>query len=118
MNLVTLTADNFEQVLGQKDLTVIDFWAQWCQPCLTFADTFVQVAKRFPDITFAKVDVEAETELAADFSVRSIPLLVILKQRTIVFAESGSLPESTLIELIEQAQALDLNAVSEQGDRD
>jgi thioredoxin 1 len=118
MSIITLTEANFDQVIDDHEIVVIDFWANWCQPCLAFAETFKRVAEQFPAVTFAKVDVEQETQLATDFSVRSIPLLVILKQQVIIFAESGSLPEATLVELVEQAQALDMSKVETEDGND
>jgi len=106
-NIKVLTADNFDQIISDHDIVLIDFWARWCHPCLVFAEVFESVAARYEDCLFAKVDIEKETVLAADFQIRSIPYLAILRQGVMVYANSGALPEAALIDLIEQAKKID-----------
>ncbi len=113
-----LTAQNFDEVLDQHDTVVIDFWAPWCQPCLAFKPIFTRVAEQFPAICFASVDVETEKELAADFNVRQIPLIMILRQRVALFSEAGTLTQTALVDLVEQALALDMSALKEKLDQE
>ncbi|MBY0377247.1 MAG: thiol reductase thioredoxin [Gammaproteobacteria bacterium] len=106
-----LTAQNFDAILDQHDTVVIDFWAPWCQPCLAFKPIFSRVAEQFPKVCFASVNVEAEKELGADFNVRQIPLIMILRQRVALFSEAGTLTQSALADLVQQALDLDMSAL-------
>ncbi len=108
-----LTAENFDQILDNHELIVIDFWASWCQPCLAFAKVFAAVAGQCTDALFVKVNVEEETSLAEDFHVRSVPLLMILRQRVAVFAEVGMVDHDALVDLVKQAKHLDMMAVKQ-----
>ncbi len=114
MSVIALTAANFDEVVDNRDMVVIDFWAQWCGPCKSFAPVFKAVSEQYPDVLFANVDTEKETKLAEDFNIRSIPLVMILRQNIVVYSESGALPASALEDLIEQAKALDMDAVRAQ----
>ena len=114
MSVTALTDSNFEQVIESNDIVVIDFWAQWCEPCKTFAEIFAHAATQHPDIAFASVDIETETTLAADFNVRSVPLLIIMRQQVVVFMESGVIPESGLTDLLTQARAIDMQQLHQQ----
>jgi len=110
-NLIEATDANFDDLLNQHPFLVLDFWAEWCGPCKAFEPIYEQVAAEFPDITFAKVNVDKEPELAKEFHVRSIPLLVIMRDKVALFSESGALPQSALKDLLVQAQGLDMTKV-------
>ena len=116
--MITLTKDNFDEVVANNALIVIDFWALWCGPCISFAPIFEKVAAKYPDITFAKVDIDQEPQLAADFNVRSIPQIVIMKEKIVVYSESGLLPISALQVIVEQAINLDLTEVHKKIDEE
>lgn len=111
--LIELTDANFDDVIKQADIMLIDFWASWCEPCKAFAPVFAQAAQAYPDITFGKVNIEQETQLAADFAVRSVPLIVVLREQVVIYSEAGAMTKAGLDELIQQARAVDMQAVRE-----
>ena len=111
MATVTATEKNFETLVTDSDILVVDFWAEWCGPCKSFGPIFEAASEKYPDVTFAKVDTEAEQALAAGFGVRAIPMVAVFRQQVLLFAEAGALPAGALDELIAQAQALDMDKV-------
>jgi thioredoxin 1 len=114
MATLELGKDNFEQVVTGNDLVVIDFWAPWCGPCRAFAPVYEEASEKHPDVVFAKVNTEDEQELAAHFNIRSIPTLMIFREKVIIFSQPGMLPAAALEEVITQAKALDMAEVHEQ----
>lgn len=106
MSIQELTHQNFDLILESHALLVIDFWAEWCGPCKTFSKVMSVVAKEYPDVVFASVDIEKEKELSEEFAVRSVPFVMIIKDRTVIYADSGALSAATLRELLTQAKAL------------
>lgn len=108
---VEVTQQNFKEVVEREGIVLLDWWAPWCGPCRTFGPTYEKVAARHPDLTFAKVNTEAEPALAGAFEIRSIPTLMILRDRVLLFSEAGALPEAALEDLIRQVRALDMEEV-------
>lgn len=111
MATVELTAQNFDEVVSGADVALLDFWASWCGPCRMFGPIFERVSKKHEDLVFAKVDTEAQPELAEAFNITSIPTLVVIKDRVVLYAEAGALPESALENLVSQARDVDMDKV-------
>ncbi len=106
-----LTAATFDEVVEGADMVLIDFWASWCGPCRHFAPVYESVSVRNEDVVFAKVNTEAETELAGAFGVSSIPTLVIIRDKVVLYAQPGALPEAALEDLVTKARAVDMDDV-------
>ena len=111
MATVDLTRDNFEQVVTGNDVVIVDFWAPWCAPCRAFAPTFEQASETHTDVVFAKVNTEVEQEVAGAFNIRSIPTLMVFREKVILYAEAGSLPAPALEQVISQAKDIDMSEV-------
>ncbi|MEO5363765.1 MAG: thioredoxin [Magnetococcus sp. DMHC-8] len=120
MATIALTGDNFSSTVADHDMVIVDFWASWCGPCRSFAPIFERVSEKYPDVVFGKVDTDEQQELAGVFQIRSIPTLMIFRQKIIIFSQPGMLPESSLVEVLEKALALDMDQVrkeiAEQGE--
>ena len=108
MATVELTKENFEETVTGNPMVIVDFWAAWCGPCRGFAPVFEAASEKHTDIVFGKVNADDQQELAAAFSIRSIPFLLLLREKVIVFAQAGALPAEGLESIIEQARALDM----------
>jgi len=111
MATIELTRNNFEDVVTQNEMVVIDFWAPWCGPCKGFAPVFEAASKKHGGIVFAKVNSDDEQELAASFNIRSIPFVMLLREKVVLFAQAGALPAEGLESVISQARALDMAQV-------
>lgn len=111
MPTLELNADNFQQTINDNDNLIIDFWAPWCAPCRGFAPTFEAASEKRTDVVFAKVNTEEQQEIAAAFNIRSIPTLMVFRDQIIIYSEAGSLPAAAFEQLIDQAMALDMDAV-------
>jgi thioredoxin 1 len=111
MATVELTAENFAEKIGSEGITLVDFWASWCGPCRMFAPVYERVSEANPDIVFGKVDTEAEQMLAAEFNIRSIPTLMIVRDGVALYSEPGALPQQALESLIQQARELDMDEI-------
>ena len=111
MATVTLTKENFDEILHSNELVIVDFWAPWCGPCKSFAPVYEDISEKYPDITFAKVDTQEEQELAGHFQIRSIPTLMIFREQIVIFSQPGALPGSALEDIIKKAGELDMAQV-------
>ena len=108
---VELTSANFREVVENNGIVLIDWWAEWCGPCRAFAPVFERVADKNPDIVCAKVNTDVEQELSGSFQIRSIPTLMIFRDKVLLYSQAGALPESSLEDLVKQVMALDMDRV-------
>jgi thioredoxin 1 len=109
-----ITQAEFNALSEATGITLVDFWADWCGPCHRFAPTFEKVSEKHPDITFAKVDTEAEIALAAGLGISSIPTVMAIRDGVVVFQQPGALPEALLENLIAKVRELDMDEVRAQ----
>ncbi|MDP4756593.1 MAG: thioredoxin [Aquiluna sp.] len=111
MATMELTLDTFETTIAKSGITLVDFWAEWCGPCKMFGPIFEKASEDHPEITFAKVDTEAEQQLAGMAGISSIPTLMIFRDGILLFNQAGALPGPALTDLIGKVQELDMDEV-------
>jgi len=111
MATMNLTKENFKDTVHGKGIVLIDWWASWCGPCRAFGPIFERVSEKHPEAVFAKIDTEAQRELAAAFEIRSIPTLMIVRDGVLLFNQPGMVPEKALEDLLEQVGKLDMDEV-------
>jgi thioredoxin 1 len=111
---VELTKDNFEQTVGEHPMVIVDFWAPWCGPCRGFAPVYEKASEAHPDIVFAKINTDEQQELAGSFGIRSIPTLMVFRDKVILFQQAGALPGNALEQVIAQAKSVDMAKVHQE----
>ncbi len=111
MATLELNSDNFNNTIQDNDIVIIDFWAEWCGPCKSFAPTFETASESHQDVVFAKVDTESQTELAQACQIRSIPTLMIFREQVLLFNQAGALAPAQLEDVIDKVKDLDMDEV-------
>lgn len=114
MATMDVTEDTFEQTVTGEGITIVDAWAEWCGPCKQFAPTFEKASEQHEDVTFAKLDTEANEQLAAALQIQAIPTLMVFRDGILVYREAGALPPAAFEDLIGQVKGLDMDDVRKQ----
>ena len=111
MATIELTSENFNATIQNNAIVIIDFWAEWRGPCKSFAPTFDLFSEKYPDVVFAKVDTEHQTELAQSCQIRSIPTLMLFREQILLFNQAGALAPAQLADVLDKVKQLDMHQV-------
>ena len=111
MPTTEITKDTFNDTINNNNIVLMDWWAEWCGPCRSFAPVFEEASDKHADIVFGKIDTETQPELSAMAGITSIPTLMAFREGILIFSQAGALPAPTLEELIGKIRELDMQQV-------
>src|SRR5688500_8733611 len=111
MSTINLTKDSIDEAVSADGITLVDWWASWCGPCMQFGPVYEAASEKHPDVVFAKIDTEAEGELSAAARISSIPTLMAFRDGILVFSQPGALPAAGLEQVIQAVKELDMDDV-------
>ena len=111
MSTIALTSENFNETINSDKIVLVDFWANWCSHCRQFGPIFEAASERHEDVIFAKVDTDANQDIAAALEIATIPTLMIFREGVLIFRNSGAIPGAAIDDLVSQAQALNMEEV-------
>jgi thioredoxin 1 len=118
MTTINIGAQTIDDIITKNNIVLIDWWAEWCGPCKMFGPIYEKVSEKHPEIVFAKVDTEAEQQLAASAQIQSIPTLMVFKDQVLIFSQAGALQEPQLDQLIQAIKDVDMDEVRKQIEAD
>jgi len=111
---IEVTKDNIEETISKNEMVILDFWAEWCGPCKSFAPVFEVASQKYPDVVFGKINTEEQQELAAQFQIRSIPNVMLFREQVMLFTQPGAMPATGIDSVIAQAKALDMAKIRQE----
>ncbi len=114
MATIEVTKDNIEETISKNEMVILDFWAEWCGPCKSFAPVFETASQKYPDVVFGKINTEEQQELAAQFQIRSIPNVMLFREQVMLFTQPGAMPAAGIDSVIAQAKALDMAKIRQE----
>ena len=114
MACIDLTTKNFNETLDNNEIVIIDFWASWCGPCIQFAPIFEKVSENYPDVVFAKVNIDEQQAIATQYGIHSVPTIMVSRDGIILLNQGGSLPEEAFPKLIDHVKGLDMDQIREE----
>ncbi len=114
MATIDINADSFEQTITDNEIVLVDFWADWCGPCKRFAPIYDKASEEHGDITFAKLDTDANQALSGQLGIEGIPTLMAFREGVLVFNQAGALPGPALQQVIDAVKGLDMAEVHQQ----
>ena len=114
MATIEVTKDNIEETISKNEMVILDFWAEWCGPCKSFAPVFETASQKYPDVVFGKINTEEQQELAAQFQIRSIPNVMLFREQVMLFTQPGAMPATGIDSVIAQAKALDMAKIRQE----